>query len=552
MNKRVRILIVGLIIALIIALMGWVVFYTTRPADDVLLINCDGENSSHTASACDKMSSSQDSMPDNIAEVEREPSNIEPNGNPQTQPIHDRVNVRIVNSNGDSVVGIELRYALFCGVNDGQGENTDSTMRGDTYTSKTDVDGVAGFDLSALGLVYENETDSEVVYFGSLSPDWQVYGEVPSLTKEVVEFVAVRRGTISIWAMLEDGTPWVGRASLGNGENWYRNSIRFDSVGKIELSNIPFSSAIDVTFPSLILDVDWQRHQIQTEDLFSDCHITIVLKRNPNSTRGGIEIDLTQLGVVPEWVTILKEGSNSSWGDFIEGADGASAFLNGPVFSVPLPPGIYVVSISKPAWTSAPIKVVAGKYTKAVYRAYTPCSIEVIVKDENGDPLVGAVLLDNSGDYVGFTAPGGPPKGSVITDSQGRAKLINLAPGIHTPVVEAKGFEPHKFEVNLSDGESIVKGPIYLERATGKITVKLKGVQKGKSYTVMLLQPAGFPVEAKSNAGSDTVVFEALPSRTYVVAIVVGTGGDCGSEYADLAKNKNITVEIDVSGLKED
>jgi hypothetical protein len=128
-----------------------------------------------------------------------------------------------------------------------------------------------------------------------------------------------------------------------------------------------------------------------------------------------------------------------------------------------------------------------------------------------------------------------------------------LQPGTQKLVVEAAGFDPHVLTLDLIEGEQRVEGPIRLVPAKGNITVNLTGMKEGLSYSVILFQPGGLALKVIRDIEGDEVTLKNLPSRAYVVACVVGKGGEVASANVDLSgEDQDIVVSLDVSSITEE
>lgn len=191
-----------------------------------------------------------------------------------------------------------------------------------------------------------------------------------------------------------------------------------------------------------------------------------------------------------------------------------------------------------------------------------PVEYTVRVLDENGNPAWPAALTRNPHWYppwddgrISKPAVGPPnfeaPEYAIVT-AKGVAVMTGVPSGPRVLKVEARGYEPKLIEVNGRPGEKVDLGTVTMVQASGRITVKLLNRREGAQYRVYLMGPrGGSMVERKLDVTNESVVFERLPRREYVVFACAGSGLTGTSVVTKFTESgEDLVVEIDCARLE--
>lgn len=218
----------------------------------------------------------------------------------------------------------------------------------------------------------------------------------------------------------------------------------------------------------------------------------------------------------------------------------------------PLLEGLYRVSVNsgKLCWV-ANVEVKAGAAARAPVALALACRVSALVLDEAGNPLSGAVIMPDYGDYP--TYPAVARSGfHGVSDARGKALLDGLSATTDRIVIEADGYEPQVLAVALHAGSETDAGTVRLAPATGRIIIRLLNARQGMRYSAMLNHPLGRggrtpPREVPSSL---EMVFDGLPLREYLAAVSPYGGGKIASGRARLTpEQREVIVELDVSEL---
>lgn len=402
---------------------------------------------------------------------------------------------------------------------------------------------------------------------------------------------ATRRGELmlrpcasfEIWAQTDEGVPCFGYGSLSFGiwretdwvderqpmllckevdenldENRYRwsDSLYFDGKGPIKVTRVPNDNNVMVFIDPEIMGFSQFYKLIPASSMVEGARITITVPRDPKCKEGLIEVDLS--AYQPRYDTdtveiedchffrIWRQGCFRPIGNGVWRSLPMDARPDSNVYFLRL-----VVNEQDVIWESPRVVVRENETVRVKYEPRQVCRVTVRVVDDKGAPLAGAVLTRNTTSYVSW-AMEIPDAGAARTNADGQA-TINVSAGKCDLMVEAQGFEPHRFTVDLAEGTQHREPDIYLSPAVGRIEIKLEGMRKDQSYSVMLIQPGGLAAFMQEEVSGDSCVFERLPLREYIVAVIAGRGGTPATENVVLSKGaENVTLKFDVSNLKED
>ncbi|MCC6465996.1 MAG: carboxypeptidase regulatory-like domain-containing protein [Planctomycetes bacterium] len=375
--------------------------------------------------------------------------------------------------------------------------------------------------------------------------------------------------SFEVWVQTDEGTPYYGPSTLSAGDrvfaqwatprlfmlkiprdddSWQR-PLMFDGQGPIRLTRIPVDRDACLTTEHTSLGYTTQTFVVPRHDMVDGARLTYTISRDPKDKCGLIELDVSghATGADPSHKTIM-----GYWAAISMPVANFYHRSGGLWVSRPVPPGTYTVEFQERGvviWASQPVVVTEREVTRVKYEPYDGCTVTVRACDATGAPVRGAVLSRSVGTYVSWLA--GPPEGAAVSSAEGLVEIKGLPPGHLEFVVEAEGYEPSRFAVDLVDGVTHRHPDIYLEPAVGRVELTLEGMSEDVDYTVMLVQPGGQPVAAIGDVRNSQQCFEKLPLREYVVAVIAGRGGLVISRDVTLASgSETAKLTLDVSSLK--
>lgn len=372
------------------------------------------------------------------------------------------------------------------------------------------------------------------------------------------QFTAWPLGAIEILVLCEDGTPFAeGRCLVRSGRidadslfgfrqdpQGLNVSLVFSAAGEASLRRVPLHQDLRFSFLPSVIGYSEQQHFVERGQLFDGSRILLTLESNPDETGGILEFDWTGYEADRVRIRITPRGNQVQVGGGLD-SDGP------PFCSGLLKPGEYVVHIEgNPGWESQPFRINARSVTYVQYESSPGTSVRVQILDETGDPIPGAIFTRDYEAYPNLDAPFRAGRRSAVSDQEGRATLQDVPLGPQSFLIEAHGFEPVTLSRDLSSGDVIDLGSTILLRCRGKLVIRLVGMAEKQPYTVLLLQPGGAAVRVVKDVRVDEVTLEPLPARTYVVAVVAGTGGVPAAQTVVITEAAPThDVVLDVSGL---
>lgn len=197
------------------------------------------------------------------------------------------------------------------------------------------------------------------------------------------------------------------------------------------------------------------------------------------------------------------------------------------------------------------IRIKAGQTTEVAVTLTPECKVSVTIQDESGRPLIGAVVLPDTGDVPAF--PARPRKGFTgVSNYSGLATLDGLTADTAQVMVAAEGYEPVSLRVSLNPGTVSHAGEVRLVPAEGVLTVRILNAQPGVQYAAMYNHPSGRGGRSPSQFVGSTgeAVFDRLPLRQYLVAVTLAGGGKLVSRLVTLSpQEREAVVELDVTGI---
>lgn len=184
--------------------------------------------------------------------------------------------------------------------------------------------------------------------------------------------------------------------------------------------------------------------------------------------------------------------------------------------------------------------------------------VQLQVVDMTGKPLWPAMLSFSVYRYSRLDSARKPrssasfgDQGFARADGDGIILLRDAAPGTRVALVEALGYEPKLVEFSAGPGETVDLGRIALEPAQGKISIRLTNRRDGASYYVALLEPGAGPLCKPVMTDKESLSFEALAMRRYVIFVYFAEGQKGTSQPVSLtAAHPTATVEIDCSKVE--
>lgn len=210
------------------------------------------------------------------------------------------------------------------------------------------------------------------------------------------------------------------------------------------------------------------------------------------------------------------------------------------------------------AWESEDIFLKKDEVKTLTAEPLAFAHVQLQVVDMTGKPLWPAVLSFNVHRYSRLDAARKPrssasfgDQGFARADGDGKILLRDAAPGTRMALVEALGYEPKLVDVSVKPGEILDLGKIALEPAKGHISIKLTNRRDGASYYVALLEPGAGPLCKPIQTDKDSLSFEALAMRRYVVFVYVAEGQKGTSQPVSLtAAHPAAAVDIDCSKVE--
>lgn len=376
---------------------------------------------------------------------------------------------------------------------------------------------------------------------------------------QAFKFTAMPLGQIEILAMCDNGQPYVGRGSVESGRidpdallgfktvsRGYRNGFHMDGLNPVVLSRVPLGQDLRVGFVACMIGYSEQSHFIESSRLADGGRFLITLAADPKQQGGILEFDWTGYEAKQMSASITKPGSKVVWGGGVD--------RNGPPYrSELLPPGEYVLRIAgKPGWESPVFEIKAREITSLAFAVVPRTKVSVTVVDEDGAGIAGALFMRDHAVYPNLDDEFRTGPRAAVSNAIGRAELADVPLGSQTFLVEARGFEPQLITQEVAEGDPFDLGTVVLKPARGKITVTLTGMADKQSYCVMVMQPGGAAVRILKGVTTDRMVFENLPARTYIVAVIPGKGGDAASAAVEVTEATSThDVVLDVFGLRE-
>ncbi|MBZ0134784.1 MAG: hypothetical protein K8I27_00255 [Planctomycetes bacterium] len=362
----------------------------------------------------------------------------------------------------------------------------------------------------------------------------------PQVMVEVLGLVPVE-----LRLVYDDGKAFSGTAS-----------VRSESQGFSRGSNIGESGRHTFKLPVADLKC-WTRPErpgyetvvipIAAAQIFDGAVVEIVVKRSERKF-GNANVNTRALtGGQASWWFQLSERDK---GRVVESATRTSVEVGDMRPFEYLSPGWYVLLAGCGDKVSrVEFEVLDAAVTEVVLdRVFDPATARVVIQDEQGHALDGAVLRIAGRWGVGY--PARDVTGTVaVSDSTGAAKLTHLHPDTTRLLVEAYGYQAREFDVSVSSGTMTDLGTVRLDVATGRIDVQIQNMTPGKTYTIGCLDPYSSGVGTNTKiCDTDTYVYEKLPFKWYTIFITLEAGGKVHSQNVELKPDApTATVILDAS-----
>ncbi|MCC7509696.1 MAG: hypothetical protein IT464_10005 [Planctomycetes bacterium] len=227
-------------------------------------------------------------------------------------------------------------------------------------------------------------------------------------------------------------------------------------------------------------------------------------------------------------------------------------------------------------WASGLILIEEGQWRRVVVEPQQPCRLALIVENEAGERLPGAVVSDVSASHANwmslrqsFRLPTDPeplPKAEMTSqefgllqsamlrakaDQSGEVVFSATVPGRRSFYVEAVGYECRTIAIDLKPSERMDYGVVTLQKATSSVVVRViceQGVDPA-GFQVYLYIPfggSGHEKPVRFNEDGEAGL-ESIPASRYQVFVSsYPTGGEGWSKVIDLAVGQRQDVVIDL------
>lgn len=188
------------------------------------------------------------------------------------------------------------------------------------------------------------------------------------------------------------------------------------------------------------------------------------------------------------------------------------------------------VRVSGPSgiWEGEKFTAEAGKRREFVAAPARPFTIRAKFLDAEGNPITSACINARPSAYAEWMFAGRLRNDEKVgrgeidrayTAKGNAAALGGLFPGTMEIAFEGDGYELERRWVTGAAGEVVDVGEIVLQRAKGRIEVKLEHGEADRCYDVALLGPGGPVLRQIRETKEPSVVFEGVASRPYVVFV---------------------------------
>lgn len=356
------------------------------------------------------------------------------------------------------------------------------------------------------------------------------WGQGNISTDQDIQLAAFEVIPVNVRVEYDDGLPYSGRLST--------MAVGYSDRASVSDGNGSFAG-IDPTLPLRVITDDArigygsQTKVFEPGDLRAGTTLYMVLQRSKNPD-GWVEIDLSEAEPSARYQRRLFPVDSSH-----SRVDGSSSRPPGTVDVIKaVNPGKYELTVSSgnKIWRSQVFEVKPAEVTRLQPRFEPPAGVRVMITDEAGAPLPGAVVRLKDGAYAAFPAKQAAGRQG-LADAQGQALLEGVAAGTVTLEVAAAQHEVETREVILISGEMLDLGLVRLKPARGTLAVRVENMEAGESYRVTLIHPQGLgaPLEMKDVPASGLTTFTNLPARDYMVALVETKSG--------AATSKQVTVD---------
>lgn len=189
------------------------------------------------------------------------------------------------------------------------------------------------------------------------------------------------------------------------------------------------------------------------------------------------------------------------------------------------------VSGASGIWVGEKFTAQAGQRREFTAVPAKPFTLKARFVDADGKPIPRGCINARLSAYAEWLFAGRSRKSGrgeaffAYTNENGEAELGGLFPGSLEIAFEADGFEPERRWITGAAGELVDVGDVMLQRATGRIEVRLEHGEPDRPYDVLLLCPGGPTLKWIKSTKEATVVFEAVANRPYVVFVQATNGG---------------------------
>ncbi|MCC7509697.1 MAG: carboxypeptidase regulatory-like domain-containing protein [Planctomycetes bacterium] len=226
-------------------------------------------------------------------------------------------------------------------------------------------------------------------------------------------------------------------------------------------------------------------------------------------------------------------------------------------------------------WASTPMVLEAGEWIALAVEPQLPAALSLLVRDEDGNPVPGAILSASEVGRVHWRDPTirvltpddkrqpsttlsqserillQAAMSRAVSDNNGRINLNCTWPGDRLFTVEAIGCEPETISVSLRPGMPTEASVVTLRRATARVEITLVGEgEDPQSYEAMLWMRSGGAIHRNRLRfpPDGVLLLEQVPAGSYQVWVSrYPKGGSGWSRMIELTPHKSERVSIDVT-----
>lgn len=358
---------------------------------------------------------------------------------------------------------------------------------------------------------------------------------------------------LHVTALYDDGAPFTGYGEVcGHAGDSYYASFWFSSEGTVSVTGVRASKPLSIRLHAHVrAGYDTHVEEVSAETLLAEARLTLVV---PPAARPRAHLRLLFTTPLPQGCTLVMERRQPQGGDSALSAALPQGALQWE--SAAMRPGTACrpVIVGTRAWQSGWIILTDSAVHDVHVDLQESGTVGAVLVDESGVPVRNAVLRISDGEYSDLEGPTPPGKfSSARSDGDGFVRLSGLPAGTNSVQAEAPGRQPVEVIAEVNAGSETNLGFIRLNRAAGKLVVRLLNADAGKVYRVQLIQPGVRPLDTPRTIRNGVHTYSNVPVRTYLVGVYVAPGGFVRQRQVDLSIDvPEQVIEIDVQGLEAD